>query len=170
MKGVNMDDSAYQELKEKSWRKPLSPEEQTRLDQILAARPSVRRDWTEEQALDRCLDSLPPAPVSSNFTARVVHAAEHAAPAHRPIFAWNLTGWIRRRWAPTGIAALLMTSLCLVSYHQFQLTHRTRMAHSIETVTRVAALPEMDWLQDFETINRMSQVQVADTELLEVLQ
>lgn len=164
-----MDESAYHDLEEQSWRKPLTPQEQQRLSQILAARPSVRREWNEEQALNRCLNALPDAPVSSNFTARVIQAAQYEA-MKKPRFSWNLTGWIRLHWAPASITAMLLVSFGLLGAREFQLTHRTQAARSIEEVTRVASLPEMDWLKDFETINRMSQVQVADNELLEVLQ
>ena len=44
------------------------------------------------------------------------------------------------------------------------------MARDLASVSRLAALPPVDWLQNFDTINGLNRVKVADDELLLVLQ
>jgi hypothetical protein len=57
-----------------------------------------------------------------------------------------------------------------LSFQQYQTNHRTKMAQGLISVSRLAALPSMDWLKDFDTINKLNKVQVADDELLSALQ
>jgi len=70
----DMPNSDSQELTERAWRRALSPDEKARLRQHLAAHPQARRQWECEVALTNALNRLPPAPVSSNFTALVLQA------------------------------------------------------------------------------------------------
>jgi hypothetical protein len=44
------------------------------------------------------------------------------------------------------------------------------MGRDLANVSRLAALPPMEWLQNFDTINRLNRVKVADDDLLLVLQ
>lgn len=80
MNSVNddMPSPVSQELTELAWRRGLTPDEQARLRQYLAAHPAARSQWELEAALTRALDRLPPAPVSSNFTALVLKAVQRA--------------------------------------------------------------------------------------------
>ena len=48
--------------------------------------------------------------------------------------------------------------------------HRARMARELAGVSRLAALPPMEWLKDFDTINGINQVKVADDDLLAALE
>ena len=48
--------------------------------------------------------------------------------------------------------------------------HRARVARELADVGRLAALPPMEWWKDFDTINRMNKVKVADDDLLAALQ
>src|SRR5262245_66668141 len=75
-KGNRMSDSLYKELLEASWRRKLTPEEETRLQHYLAAHPEAQAEWEDEMALSFHLRQLPDAPLSSNFTARVLEAVE----------------------------------------------------------------------------------------------
>ena len=47
---------------------------------------------------------------------------------------------------------------------------RAHEARAIASVSRLAGLPSIDWLKNFDTINRMNKVKVADDDLLTVLQ
>ncbi len=164
---AHMDHPTYQQLKELAWRRPLHPDEQARLETFLAANPEGRGDWELDLQLTRQLGQLPSAPVSSNFTARVMQAAMRPAPVQK-------TGWLQRlalpRWLPRYAMVMALVALAGLSVHQYQTLQNSRNARDLAQVTRVAALPEMDWFQDFETINRLSQVQVADNDLLTTLQ
>lgn len=72
-----MQDREYNELWEKSLRKPLTPGEQAQLDAWLAVRPDVRAEWEEEAALCAALRQLPNVPVSKRFTASLLQTIEH---------------------------------------------------------------------------------------------
>jgi anti-sigma factor RsiW len=168
---VNMQDTDFQNLKEISWRRPLTAVELARLRQLLAARPELRAQWDQEAALDRLLYQLPAARVSSNFTARVVWAAQQA-PA-RP-------GWMRwlpglppviAPWLPRCALGAAIVCVGFLGFRGYQLTaQRAQAARDLASVSRLAALPPMDWLKDYEVINRLNKVKVADDDLLAVLQ
>ena len=71
-----MNDVRHEELMRLSWKRKLTPEEESRLEAWLAANPKARTEWNEDRALGRALHSLPDVPISSNFTARVLQAVE----------------------------------------------------------------------------------------------
>jgi hypothetical protein len=64
----------------------------------------------------------------------------------------------------------MMVCLGLFSFREYQVIHRARIARQLAGVSRLAALPSMEWLKDFDTINGISQVKVADDELLAALE
>jgi len=171
MNNVNddMPDSVPQELTELAWRRSLTPEQQARLRQYLAARPQARRQWECEAALTRGLNRLPPAPVSSNFTALVLQAVQRA-PA-RP--AWrrqlDFASWLPAGWRPRLALAATMVCLSFLTVREYQFIQHQRMARDLASVGRLATYQPVDWLQNFQTIEKLSRVQVADDELLRVL-
>ena len=160
----------YQELIETSWLRKLTPVEEERLRFYLAANPQAHAEWDQEKALNQLLQKLPDAPVSSNFTARVLQAVERAeskrARERRKIFSLE---WLRLGWMPRVAVAGLAISVSFVSFREFQVVQRKKVADELAQVSQVATLPKMEWLKDFETIDRLSKVQVADTELLAML-
>jgi anti-sigma factor RsiW len=167
---MNMEDDHYQEIKEAGWRRTLSSDEEAALQKFLAAHPEAREAWGEETALTRLLERLPAPPVSSNFTARLLQAVQNAPPRR----AWR--DWFApAQWLPVGLTARvamcsMMICLGLFSFREYQVVHRVRMARELASVSRVAALPSMEWLKDFDTINNISQVKVADDDLLAALE
>jgi hypothetical protein len=167
---MNMEDEQYQEIKEAGWRRALSGDEEAAVQKFLAAHPEARATWGEEAALNRLLERLPATPVSSNFTARVLLAAQSAPVRH------NWREWFTpAQWLPeslTGQVAMcsMMVCLGLFSFREYQVMHRARMARELAGVSRVAALPPIEWLKDFDTINGISQVKVADDDLLAALE
>jgi len=166
-----MDDSDYQRIKELSWKRKLDCQEQQQLDDLLSATPEKRQDWNEEHALNGLLKGLNNVPVSSNFTARVLQAAQRTTPGQeKKRFRFAFSQWFRLGWAPACITAMLLASFGLFSVHQNQISERSQLAKNIVAVSRVAAISEMDWLKDFDTIDRLSKVQVADNDLLEALE
>lgn len=165
-----MDDSDYERIKELSWKRKLDSQEQQQLDDLLSENPERKLDWKDEHVLNQLLKGLSDVPISSNFTSRVLQTAQRTQSTPTRRFHFALPQWFRIGWAPTGIAAMLLLSLGLFSVHQHQVSERSQFARSIVSVSRIAAIPEMDWLGDFETIERMSKVQVADSDLLEALE
>lgn len=155
-----MDNSEYQRLRELAWRKgikdPLEPIQSQQ----------VQQELREERQLTRCLNGLVNAPVSSNFTARVLQAAIKPAAPRR------LTWWQRLalpKWAPRLAMGALMVSLGVFTVQQYKSAQNMRRAQDLASVSQLAQLSDVDWLDNFETINRMSQVQAADDELLNSL-
>jgi hypothetical protein len=159
-----MNDADYQKLRETGWRRTLTPAEEERLGGIVAAQPALKAQWEEEAALNRLLGRMPAARVSSNFTARVVQAAR-SAPA-RPAWSERLAPfrWLSRHWMPRVALGLAMVCCGLLSFREYQAVHQAHVAREL------AALPPMEWLKDFDTINRLNKVSVADDDLLEALQ
>ncbi len=164
MTSKNMNDSDYRMLRETGWRRPLTAAEEERLRGIIAAQPALRAQWDEEAALNRLLGRMPAARVSSNFTARVVQAAR-GAPACPAAWSERLAPfrWLSRNWMPRVALGLAMVCCGILSFREYQAVHRAQMAREL------AALPPMEWLKDFDTINRLNKVSVADNELLAVL-
>lgn len=133
-------------------------------------------DNNEDRALDQCLQRLPDAPISSNFTAQVMAAVERerrAAELHssRRFRLSNGWGWLSRRWAHATLGVALTLGVCLFSFQQYQSARREEMAHSVVTVSSVAGLPPLELLEDFEAIRRLKYVpQDVDLELVAALQ
>jgi len=170
MTNGSMQDESYQNLKEASWRRPLTADERARLRECLAARPQWQASWEQEAALNGLLRRLPGASVSTNFTARVVQAAARL-PA-RPAWRRRLDTFLRPSpaWVPRVALAAAMLCCGLFSFHEYQTLRRAQVAREVASVSQLAGLPSMDWLVNFDTINRLNKVKVADDDLLTVLQ
>jgi hypothetical protein len=170
MNKASMQDAEFQNLKEAGWRRALTAAERARLREFLAAHPEWQESWEQEAALNGLLRRRPSVAVSTNFTARVVQAAQRlpAKPA-----------WRRRLemfpWLPAGLAAraaLAAAMICcgLLSFNEYQALRREQVAREVASVSRLAGLPSIEWLQNYDTIDRLDKVKVADDELLTVLQ
>jgi hypothetical protein len=162
-----MNDARYQELIETSWRRPLTPGEKRELTERQARNPGLRENWLEEEALNRALRGLANAPVSSNFVELVARAA--AAGAGRGEGARR--SWAGRVWWPRlGYSLAAATMMGLVSLHEYRAYARLQMARSVETLTTVAAVPKIEWLESFDAIHALQRAPEVDTELLALLQ
>ncbi len=159
----NMDDADYQKLRETGWRRPLSPAEEERLRGIVSAHPARRAQSEEDAALTRLLGRMPAARVSSNFTARVMQAARETSPAPHWRERVAPFRWLSGNWMPRVALGLAMVCCGVLSFREYQSVHRAQVARQL------AALPPMEWLKDFDTINRLNKVSVADDDLLAAL-
>ena len=133
-------------------RRGLTVAEQARLDAWLAAHPRERERWEEETRLTALLSRLPPAPISSNFTARVrgevERAATRPAPAGIPRWrAWAAT--LRFGW--TTATAVLALALVLVVQHQHRVQTRLELAASVATLPQFG-LADTELWKDFSQI------------------
>jgi anti-sigma factor RsiW len=170
--------SAYQQLLEQSWRRPLTPAEQAQLRAWLEAHPECRRDWELEAGLNEALRRLPEPPVSNNFTARVLQAAQREAAAGTAA-PWRSPGrWVatlRDRWSPlrwlpgTALAALLVAA-GLFSYQRYNHNRHSAMVQSLATVAEIRSLPSPTILKDFDAILALDDAPRADEELLALFQ
>jgi anti-sigma factor RsiW len=164
---VKMNDADFQNLKEINWRRRLTAVEEEKLNQLIARHPELQERWEQEAALGRLLQRLPAAPVSSNFTSRVLQAVQRA-PTRRQRPGWRL--WLPSGWMPRAALALAMAGCGLFSFREYQLVHRAQVAREVAGASRLASLPPVEWLKDFETIDRLNKVKVADDDLLIALQ
>lgn len=171
MNNESMNESTYNQLKEKSWVEPLSAAEAAELKQFLSQNPETQQDWEDDAALTTALNRLPDVPVSSNFTSLVLQAVQREEAQVERKAASSRAFW-RFGWIPKFAIAIAMLCLGTFSFHEYQLASQQRtekLAKEVREVAEVAAaapIPRVDWLKDFDTINRMGKVQVADNDLL----
>jgi hypothetical protein len=160
-----MSESDDNPLREKSWRRKLTPAEAAELQAWLSEHPEARADWEAELHLTEGMSLLPDVPVPSNFTARVLQAVEResAAGARRgPFRKWSL-----RSYLPRAAAAAVVLGVGLITYHQHTIVERrTELAQSVKIVSTLP--PEV--LQNFDTIQKMGPGAGPDRELLALMQ
>ena len=166
-----MNDQDYNQLRELNWRRSLTPNEAAELQAYLTAHPAAREDWQAEAGLNQLLAQLPDAPpVSSNFTARVLQAAQLETAAHHRASARGGFHWRGLwNWLPKAAAVGLVISLASLGYHHQQMNNRAALARNVAELTEaVSSDPQL--MEDFEPIRRLSDPQPkADTELLALL-
>ncbi|HXG49273.1 MAG TPA: hypothetical protein VNO52_16740 [Methylomirabilota bacterium] len=166
-----MNEADLNPLRDAVWRRKLSPAEESRLQSYLAARPEAQLEWEDELALTQALASLPQAPLSSNFTAQVMHQITREQRA-----ADGATGrgslwpdWLRR-WAPRlGWAGLVLLAAATgFLYHQN--SSQREFAQNVAAVPSLAAVPGPDILREFDAINQLRHATAAsDDALIEYL-
>ncbi len=158
--------SEYLELLETARRRRLTSAEEALLQSYLATNPEAQREWDEEQGLNQLLGQLDDVPMSSNFTARVLQAAQReSSPApttRRASWFESLLSFLHAHRIATATAVLVSALLLMQQYRHRE---RTRVVDSL------ANLPNIEALQDFEAIARLSQVRGSvDDDLLAALQ
>jgi len=159
----------FNNLREASWKRKLTPAEEAELRNWLAVHPEARDEWEADAALNRVLDHLPEVAVSSNFTARVLKAVElESAAAARTT--QPKSKWFWRSFLPKAALASVFVVMSVMSYREALAEKRQRLAKSVATVSQVASLPGPDILKDFEAIQQLSRSPAPDLELLALLQ
>jgi anti-sigma factor RsiW len=162
----NMSEIEFEKLREASWRRKLTAQEEAALNRYLATHAEARTQWEEESGLNELFGKLPTAPVSTNFTARVLQTVEREAVSARR--ERGIFRWIRFNWLPRIAFASLLLCGGIVSVHQIRVAQRTQIARDIATVSSAATVPQQ-WLEDFEAIDHLSQPPI-DNELLAALE
>ena len=121
----------------------------------MQAHPEWRSELEEERALTEMLQNLPDCPISSNFVAQVMSAAEretrHPSPAehhHFRTFSWK--SWWPRLASITGLALL-----AVISFQAVQRQNRSQMAEAIGQVSKLTAGSPLSAWEDFDSISRM---------------
>jgi anti-sigma factor RsiW len=165
-----MNEREYKELREQSWRRRLTPSEDAALQGYLSIHPQAQEDWLTETELNHLLQHLPDAPLSSNFTSRVLLAAQHQAAS--PAQGWNWPAWLKiGNWLPrTAVASLAVGILLSVGYHEHQQKVRATFAQNMVQLTEAVSASDPELMQDFEPIRRLSEAQPkADIELIALM-
>src|SRR5688572_24458067 len=161
--------SESQELREAVWRRKLTPEEEARLQALLAAKPAEQREWEQEIALTEQLRQLPDAALSSNFTAQVMQALDTEL-ARQERTGHTSSHWLFwfRRWAPKLAPVTLALVVGAFSLQRYQLHTREQMAESVRTVFANPDVLVPEVAEDFEVIRHLPSV--TDEDLLAALQ
>ena len=168
-----MNDPLNDELMRLSLRREMSPDEELRVEAFLATHPELRADWEENAAVGRALGDLRDAPVSSNFTARVLSEieVEERTTSRRTA---EIPLWLRWRELlrpRVSWAALVVVAAALAGYH-YRDAKRTELARDLRAMSETLAIvSDPKILQDFDAINQLRQVSpVGDDEILVALQ
>ena len=158
----------FNQWREKSWRRKLTPAEEAELRAWLAEHPEAQADWEMEGRLTEILGRLPDAPVPSNFTARVLQAVEREeAAASRP--KTGRRGWFLRLLLPRAAVAAVIVGVGVLSYREHEAAKRAEVVQGVKVVAGVSSLPTPDILQDFDTIRQMSSTPGPDPELIALM-
>jgi len=152
-------------------RRELTPAEEQSLADWLARHPADAPDWAESARLALALRGMQPAPVPSNFTARVLNEVRRQAPVSktstgpRPGGAWS---WLKpRHWIP---AASILAAVAVVGWQQHQHSRVAEFARDVAPLRVLASVPA-EVLQDFDAIQRFGEDQApVDFELLAALE
>ena len=169
-----MNELFYQELREISWRRKLTPEEETQLQGWLAAHPDKQAEWELEQSLSEQLRHLSNAPLSSNFTSQVMQAldTELARQEREGRGGRSWLQWLHKlapRLAPVSLA--LVVAITFFVYQRGDKVEQQYQAKAIESVVSVAEanqVPSHEILADFEVIEKLPFA--SDDDLLAALQ
>lgn len=159
-----MNEGEFQKLIETSWRRRLTDAELAALNDHLGERFEDKARWEEETVLNQMLGNLPDAPVSTNFTSRVLQAIDRET--DRTISGTSrIWEWVRFNWIPRAALVIFLLAGGAFSVQQHR---RAQVARDVAAVSSAAKVPPQ-WLQDFDAINRLNPPPV-DNELLAALQ
>ena len=164
-----MNEQSYKQLLEESWRRALTPEEETRLQLYLAANPERQQQWEDEAALTDALHRLPNAPLSSNFTALVMQAVDKeeriSASRHATVTWWRQ--WLPKL-APVGLAAVVLLS----GANLYRLHNQKQATKKVGLVSELAgAFESPEAFAEFEMIQQLRAAPTfGDEDLVAVLQ
>lgn len=167
-----MNESHYQELREISWRRKLTPEEETRLQGWLAAHPDKQAEWELEQSLSEQLRHLADAPLSSNFTSQVMQAldAEMVRQEREGHGRHSWIQWLHKfapRLAPVSLA--LVVAITFFVHYRGDHEQQAQQARVIQSVVSAAEeMPSPEILADFDVIKKLPPS--TDEDLLAALQ
>lgn len=151
------------------------PSENAPHPQPLSDGREAEADWDDEIQLNQILERLPNAPLSSNFTSRVMSQVRNEALARsrNPWRAnWNsfVDSFRSREWTQRFALSAAVVLAAFVCFIQYQASGRKEVAQSVVAVSSVADLPSLDVLVNFDAIKRLPKKSgEVDVELLAAL-
>ena len=160
-----MNESDYLKLVELAWRRPLTADEKSSLQAYLLVHPDAQRDWEEETVLNQLLAGVPDAPVSSNFTARVLQAID--LEERREGRGQRSGNWLNRLrlWLPRFAVAGLVVALGGLGYQEYEIRSLRQKAKYLDTlVSSVGSFPNAKIWEDFDAISRLGSRSVPENE------
>lgn len=158
-------DPVYQRVREIGWRRALTDAEQAELRAWLAAHPETAPDIEQEAALNAALAKSPDAPLSSNFTARVMAAIEQDEAEQRRTPARPKGHWWRVFIPRFAVAALVVVTVSL-GYRHNAATQRMELTDAAKQIAEGRALSDLAVIEDFETIRSLNPAEAIVDETL----
>ena len=157
-------------------RYPLHETEADALRRAAGTNHHLLGTFQDEDALTRLLHDLPPAPIPSNFAARVQAAIDRESQLQTRSRWREWWQWLPRV-APRLAAVTAVAAVALVSHLHYRAMVRERLAASVASIARplvaasqAAQWPAADMLQDYEAIQELRRsAALADRELLAAL-
>lgn len=148
-------------------RRELTETEAQEVRDWLAAHPEAAADWALDATLSRALRRLPPVPVASNFTSRVMAEVHRGTPTSSPspsrtgrpgqplLAGWRR--WLAGRWLPWAGGVAVLASAGLAGW-QIQLAQResdyTRQVAALRALADLPPAVIEGFEADFEAIQR----------------
>jgi|YelNatPaOPRAMG01_1025707.scaffolds.fasta_scaffold07369_9 hypothetical protein len=173
-----MSKNELEKLKELALRGLLDDEKERRLRMYIETDPSCAiPDIDKEILLGKLLRNLPKAPVSSNFTARVMSEIERletepVIPIARP----TVLDWLLERLVYKVAAFAVVLVLLGFCYFSYTASKNAKLANKISELSRIALLEDkepkiaVEIFKDFDVIQNLNQQSAfVDTELLAAL-
>ncbi len=166
-----MNGPEFDQLLKKQMRGSLTVEDEAALQARFRRDSSAEAAWEEDLRLNQLLQRVPDAPVSSNFTARVLGAIqlEERKEAQCSLL-WRMGQWFRVSLARKAAVATIIAGVSMLTYQQYRSGVREEMARNAAAVSSIVALPSVDVLENFEVIQGLNQLPPVDVELLVALQ
>ena len=164
-----MKNNPLQQLRETAWRRKLTPTEEDEVLRLLEGDPAARAEWEGEVALTGAVAHLREPVVPTNFTTRVLEAvrAEQRSAGQSN---GGLAGWWRRfGWRPRIAVLGGATALVAVVMVQHRIHVQQEVVLSVRTLSPAAVVPSIEWLSDFDAIQKLGQVPPTDEDLLAAL-
>ena len=161
-----MNESDYNELQEKSWRRKLTDAEEAARRAGLAEHPESGADWETDVRLTEALNRLPEAPVPSNFTARVLQQIERETPEAKRS---GPSRWFFRLLLPRIAVAAVVLGVGLFTYHETTVAKRAELVQGVKMVSSVPSLPGPQVMEDFDTIRQLNTTPGPDPELIALM-
>ncbi|HMP82152.1 MAG TPA: hypothetical protein PKA41_05520, partial [Verrucomicrobiota bacterium] len=122
-------DPAHDRFHELLWKRSRTDSDEAELRSWLSSHPDSQQDADAEEHLNALLDRLPDAPVSSNFTARVLDAVErdcHAPGSTRPVA--RSVDWLWRSLLPRVAVVAVLTAAGFLAWHRHETEQRAELA------------------------------------------
>jgi len=163
-------DPVDQRLRELSWRRKLTSVEEAQLQAWAAEHPEAQAEWEAETGLTDALARLDDAPLSSNFTARVLQAIELETAAQRRRQQQKRVRWLARLAPKLALAGFIGASAVVLYQQVHEANVRAEVRRSVVNVSAVQSLPTAEALENFEVIRALSTAPVPDDTLLTLLQ
>ena len=152
------------QTRELAWRRKLTDAER----EELRGQPEALAELELEARLSEVLAGVPDAPVSSNFTARVLQAIEREESQAARKRSWT---WYWRVLVPRVAVAAAVVGFAGLTYQRHEFNQRVQFAHNVALLASAQPVPSVDALKNFDAIQRMSQATPhADDELVALFQ